>query len=254
MFFYLSKFFSLLFLPYPFFLILFFILSFRLPSMPLRLYLILSLSALLLLSLPPLSRLLLSPLESAYPRLALQEVPKADALVVLAGMIHSPKMEGEELEFNGAVDRILTAEALFALNKATYIVLSGSSSLLLQEGVPEALALKEWLQKRKVPPSRILAETGSRNTAESARALAQKAKKRGWRKILLLTSAYHMPRSMACFRKARLKSIPIPVDYQTWGSLPWPEAIFPSLKALALSTLALREYLGLLAYKISGQI
>ena len=254
MFFYLSKIFALLFLPYPLFLILLLVLCLKLPSLALRLYLRIGFALLLLLSFLPFAHLLLFFLEFAYPKITLEKAPQADAIVVLAAMIRTPNMEGEEPEFNAAVDRILAAEKLFSLKKAPYILLSGASALLTQKGQPEALVLQKWLIQRKMPARQVLIETSSRNTVESALAVAQIAKKQGWQKILLVSSAYHIPRSLACFQKAQLKSIPIPVDYQSLKAFAWPEAAIPSLGGLALSTLALREYIGLLAYKLSGYI
>ena len=214
----------------------------------------LGLSLFVLLSLLPFAHLLLFFLEFAHPKVALEKAPQADAIVVLTGMIHMPSINGEEIEFTAAGDRILAAEKLFHLKKAPYILISGASSSLRQKEQPESLVLQKWLLQRKLPALQVLAETGSRNTAENARAVAQIAKRQGWKKILLLSSAYHMPRSMACFQKVQLKSIPIPVDYQSTTALIWPEAAFPSLRGLALSTVALREYLGLLAYKLGGHI
>ena len=115
------------------------------PPIGLGLYLRIGFVFLLLFSLQPFAYLLLFFLEFSYPKIALEKAPQADAIVVLAGMIRTPSIEGEEPEFTGAVDRILAAEKLFALKKAPYVLLSGASALLGQRGQPEALVLQKWL-------------------------------------------------------------------------------------------------------------
>ncbi len=201
-------------------------------------------------------------------------------IVVLAGMLHTPILSEKGLEFNGAVERILAGEELLFLKKAPVLLITGSTSLLTQKGLSEAFILKNWLEKRNSNHNnhnqKIIAESTSKNTAESAHHLARMANQKKWKRILLVTSAYHMPRTMLCFQKAfwqisetfskkvvkkksieipnSVKIIPFPVDYQFGKELPWPESIIPNLRGLSLSTLALREFIGIIAYKLTGRI
>ncbi len=258
-FFYLSKIFPLLFFPYPLSLILFTIICIKMPAGSLRRWARLGLSCLLLLSFPPLANLLLLPLEKAYPSQALPQVPKADVIIVLAGMVRpeAPLDNNtfDQPEFTGSVDRILAAEKLLTLGKAPILVISGSSGLLAKGSFSEASLLKKWLRKRHPKlAAKILSEDRSRNTAQSAKIISSMAKKQGWNKILLVSSAYHLPRSVACFDKQKTNVIPVAVDFQSTRNHPWPESAFPSLSGLSLSTLALREYLGLLSYQLKGYI
>ena len=257
LFFYLSKIIPLLFFPYPLSLIVLTIVCIKMPAGWLRKLVRLTLICLLLLSWPPLANLLILPLENAYPKQPISESSQADVIVALAGMLRSSSEAEtfEQPEFTGAVDRILAAEKLLLMKKAPLLVISGSSGLLNKGDFSEAALLKEWLVKKHPQlSSRIQAEEESRNTAQSAQALASLARTQTWRKILLVTSAYHMPRSVLCFQKQGLEVIPVSVDWQGASKHYWPESAFPSLGGLSLSTLALREYLGLAAYWLRGYL
>ena len=113
------------------------------------------------------------------------------------------------------------------------------------------LKIESWL-KEQIPGDRILMETKSRNTWENAffsRELIQENAED--RQVLLITSAYHMRRSLSCFRKAGINVIPYAVDYRQInkrGVFKW----FPDEEALSNSYLVCKEFLGLVVYKIRG--
>ena len=112
-----------------------------------------------------------------------------------------------------------------------------------------------------LPAHRILINPGSRTTAEEARDIGALARQRGWKRILLVTSASHMPRSLATFRqRSGLSVIPVACDYQlpsrsgygrpTAGSV--VKSLLPDAEALHLSSVALKEHLGLAIYRLKG--
>ena len=125
---------------------------------------------------------------------------------------------------------------------------------MMQRGASEAELLRDWLRSRGLPANRVLAEPGSRNTAENARESAAIARKRGWKKVILITSAFHMRRAELCFRRVGLATIPYPADYLANRIAPGPEAFFPTSAGLIKSTIAVKEYLGLIAYRVRGYI
>ena len=264
MFFYLSKIFSIFFLPYTLFLLLLFWISIRLPASFLRIFLRIALVSILILSFWPFSNLLLSSLESQYPSVPIRNIKNADVIVLLSGMIQLPSQNKDRPEFTSSVDRLLLAEYLWKKQPASFLFITGGSPYLRQEGLGEAQILKNWLLKYRnissLRQKKILAENKSRNTAESAKAFLAFQKKYSWKKIILVTSAYHMPRTLLAFQKQGAKVLydlqinPFPVDYKAKKYIPWPEGWFFSLLALEASTLAIREYWGLLAYKIKGYI
>jgi uncharacterized SAM-binding protein YcdF (DUF218 family) len=102
-----------------------------------------------------------------------------------------------------------------------------------------------------VPEARIVFERNSRNTWENAvdaRALAAPQPGETW---LLVTSAFHMPRAVGCFRRAGWTVTPFPVDYRA-DPAEWPSLLRPPARRFAELGLATRETLGLVAYRLLG--
>jgi uncharacterized SAM-binding protein YcdF (DUF218 family) len=133
------------------------------------------------------------------------------------------------------------------------VVVSGGSGSLLLEGEGDAATALRLLTALGVDQNRLILENESRNTYENAlfsKRMVSPAPGRTW---LLVTSAFHMPRSMALFRKAGFEVVPWPVDYRTTGR----ESLFfgdNAIDSLQATTLAIREWIGLFAYWLSGRI
>ncbi|MDH5654485.1 MAG: YdcF family protein [Spirochaetia bacterium] len=193
-------------------------------------------------------------LENQYPHLLTENLPQSDAIVVLSGMVNPLTGHHERPEFLSSSDRILAGEELLLKKKAPVLLISGGSGLVIQTTEKEADILRRWLIERKHNPEMILAESESKNTAENAIFTAEIAKKNNWKKIILVTSAFHMKRSVLCFQKQNLEVIPFPVDYSSVKGYYGPEFFLPSLDALDLSTTGIKEYIGLVAYSLKGYI
>ena len=116
----------------------------------------------------------------------------------------------------------------------------------------EADASRVLLNALGVPQNLIVTESDSRNTRQNAIFTAGLAADRGIRSILLVTSAWHMPRAVAAFRQTALEVIPAATDYTYMDPAPLILMILPQAGGLALSTRALKEYLGLLVYRLRG--
>ena len=112
-----------------------------------------------------------------------------------------------------------------------------------------------------MPAEQILLNPNSRTTAEEARDIGQLGRRRGWTRVLLVTSAFHMPRSLASFQqRSGLEVVPVACDYQlpsranygdpTAGSV--LKSLLPDAEFLYLSTVALKEHIGLAAYRLKG--
>ena len=254
MFFYLAKIIPMFFYPLPFFIIISWLAVFRLKKSRFRALYTLLLAGLTLISTGAVANFFLLSLEERYPTRSIGKLPRADAVIVLSGMVHPLTGRKERPEFTSAADRILLGEEMLKERRAPVLLISGGSGFLLQKGEPEALTLRRWLLKRGADPSRVLAESKSRNTAENARESVKIARARGWKRAFLVTSAFHMHRSLLCFKKAGLEVIPVPVDYRGFAELPGPEAFVPSSAGLMMSVMTLKEYLGLLAYRLKGYL
>ena len=252
MFFILSKVFAMFLFPYPLFLVVSAFVAWRMPRSRLRAVFRAVLIVVWALSLHLVSSALMGGLEGWHPAQSSADLPRADAVVVLAGMVNSKSHRGGRPEFVSSVDRILLGEELLRMNKAPVILLSGGSGFLMQRGESESRELGRWLESRGVPSARIVVEANSRNTAENARETIKIARARGWSRLILVTSAFHMPRSVLCFRRLGFEVVPAPVDYYTFTEFPGPEALVPSADGLSVSTLAVKEYVGLLVYRLRG--
>jgi uncharacterized SAM-binding protein YcdF (DUF218 family) len=166
------------------------------------------------------------------------------------------------VEVNGAGDRVLYAAWLYRQGKAPYVLLTGGRIAWLGTGDSPAGDMASLLELMGVPPDAIWLESESRNTYENAVNSRQILEAKGIQRILLVTSAMHMPRSVALFRKQGLEVIPAPTDFsitqENWDQLVhgnaanWFLNLAPQAGNLATTTEALKEYLGMFIYHLQG--
>jgi uncharacterized SAM-binding protein YcdF (DUF218 family) len=214
----------------------------------------LSLAGLYAFSTPLVADALDGSLESRYPSVDINSLPKSDAIVVLGGYLRTAGGARRYSEFMEAADRLWMGSMLYRAGKAPTVLLTGGNvDFLGYRGTPEAVAAKQLLEQWGVPADAILVEPQSQNTHENAAFSKPILSARGARQLLLVTSAFHMQRSVAIFRQEGMQVTPVPTDYLTgWGQ---PELVFqllPDAEALARSKIALREWMGLIVYRIHG--
>ncbi|HET8540444.1 MAG TPA: YdcF family protein [Anaeromyxobacter sp.] len=174
-----------------------------------------------------------------------------DAVIVLGGVADAAASRGTgEAEMSEAVDRVLRGWELYRAGRARNLLLSGGLVWPQPGDVAEADRLAAKLAQWGVPPDRIAVERTSRNTRENAIESSRLAAARGWRTLLLVTSAAHMPRAQSCFKAVGLDPDVLPVDRRagdgqgrTW---------LPRAAALAKSSEAFRELAGRIAYRLAG--
>ena len=174
-----------------------------------------------------------------------------DAVIVLAGIVDpdSTRATGE-LQLSDRTERILTGWDVLRSGRASHILVSGGNVFPQPGEVPEAELLGRLLLSWGVRPDQLVLETASRNTHQSAVETAKLVRQRGFRRLLLITSAAHMPRAVGCFRREGLSPDTLPVDYN--GGDPDDFAFLPRASALSDCTDALRELLGRLVYRVMG--
>jgi len=218
-----------------------------------------------LFAMPITSRELIWGLEERAAALTPQPIPKADAVVVLGGGLEPALAPRRAIEVKGSGDRLLTGVRIIRSKKAPLMIASGARSnqnfTAKDPAPPEALLARDLAIELGVRPDQILINPHSRTTAEEARDIGELGRRRGWRRVLLVTSAFHMPRSLATFRqRSGLTVIPVACDYQLptralFGK-PTPGSVFlglmPDAQALSLSSMALKEHLGLIFYRLKG--
>jgi uncharacterized SAM-binding protein YcdF (DUF218 family) len=202
----------------------------------------------------PLGDLLLDPLESRFPPWdAARGAP--DGIIVLGGSIEADISAAHGTAVvRGAPDRIIAGAALALRYPNARVIFSGGSPNLVSNDAREADYAGAIFESLGIAKSRLIMERRSRNTLENAEfSKALVAPKEGER-WLLITSAYHMPRSVGLFRKAGFAVEPYPVDWRVGGSNDLFAFTNNAVEGLGRTDLAIREWLGLIAYRATGKI
>jgi len=179
---------------------------------------------------------------------SVESVPSAQAIVVLGGALGSPSGRHPGSELVEASDRYLHALRLYRAGKAPLVVCSGGD---LRGEAPESQFAAQLLSEWGVPPAAVLLEDRSRNTKENALFTRELLARREVSRILLVTSAAHMNRAAALFRKVGLEVIPAAADYQSgWREQELLLNWLPNAGALEQSSMALKEWMGLAACRV----
>ncbi len=210
--------------------------------------LMLGIGSLLVFGYSPLGNLLLLPLSERFP--AWSAGGRApDGIIVLGGAIDPERSQARgSLEMDASGERIVTMLQLARRFPAARIVFSGGSANLIEESVPEAPIAGDLLEDFGMPRARIVLESESRTTAENAEFTRKLVSPKPGERWLLVTSAFHMPRSIGAFRKVGFDVEAYPVDWRTRG---WRDGSMPftALSAgLARTDVAIHEWIGLIAY------
>jgi uncharacterized SAM-binding protein YcdF (DUF218 family) len=201
-----------------------------------------------------LGNLLLYPLEARFPPWdAARGAP--DGIVVLGGPIN-PDLSAERgiAVFSGGADRLIAAAALaHRYPEARLIYSGGNANLLADDASKEADYAASVFESLGIARQRQTMERRSRNTMENAEFSKALAAPKPGERWLLVTSAYHMPRAIGVFRKAGFAVEAYPADWRT-GSVPGllSRSVFAS-DGLGNADLAIREWMGLVAYRVSGK-
>jgi uncharacterized SAM-binding protein YcdF (DUF218 family) len=201
----------------------------------------------------PLGKVLILPLEERFPPWdAARGAP--DGIVVLGGAIDPEFVAARGApDLNEAAERVTIVASLARQYPLARILYSGGSGRLLFRGGTEAQFAGALIETFGVPKSRLILEDQSRNTAENAVFSLRMAAPKPGERWLLVTSGYHMPRSMGAFRKAGFAVEAYPVDYRTRG----PEDLLVPFddvaSGLRRTDTAAREWIGLVAYWLTGR-
>jgi uncharacterized SAM-binding protein YcdF (DUF218 family) len=218
-----------------------------------RRLLVFSVLLIAVVGLSPLGNILILPLEQRFPPWN-ESRGEPDGIVVLGGAI-SPELSlvRGEVSLNESAERVTVVAALARRYPQARIVYSGGNgALIVREGTEAEFALK-ILQSFGIDPARLVAEDRSRNTAENALFSKQVAHPKPGERWLLVTSAYHMPRSMGAFRQAGFEVEAYPVDYRIRGPGDMLITFSSVSEGFGRTDTAMREWVGLLAYWVSGR-
>lgn len=178
-----------------------------------------------------------------------------DAIIVLGGMSnYDPTLD--RVQFARGTDRLLQAISLWKKGVAPKILFTGGSGSILHADILEAENVRNFLHKLGVPDSVMIYESKSKNTYENA-AFSKPilAKDVPGGRYLLVTSAFHMRRSLACFAKAGIKVSPYSVDrYSGPWKFEFDYMVLPTAETLSDWNILFHEWIGCISYKFSGYI
>ncbi len=185
-------------------------------------------------------------IERQYPELPVVQLPQADVIVVLGGAMDPPAPPlRQHADLGAAADRIWHAARLYQAGKAPRLLISGGRLPWTPGEMSEATAMVGLLSSLGVPPSALLLEGESRTTRENALYTRELLAAQRLQRVLLVTSALHMPRAVALFRAAGIDVIPAPTDTEVIPSRTHTALdLLPSASALEGSSRAIKELLG----------
>lgn len=198
------------------------------------------------LSISPVSVFLLRGLESD---LKIPADPKGDVIVLLGGGVYddSPDMSGTGAPSEEMDARLITAVRLQKKLNLPVIISGGT---VFKGRKAEAPIVKRFLVDLGVPEGKVIIEDKSRDTIENARHTKKICEKMKFKRPILVTSAFHMKRSIMSFEKAGLEVVPFPANFRTGTTKKYilGDYLPGGFDGVAV---ALHEYLGLLFYKFA---
>jgi uncharacterized SAM-binding protein YcdF (DUF218 family) len=219
-----------------------------------RKLLVASVAILAICGFSPLGNLVLYPLESRFPPWdAARGAP--DGIIVLGGSIDADlSVAHDSAAVTAAADRVIEAAALARRYPNARIVFSGGSANLISADAREADYAAAIFESLGVSRDRLIMERRSRNTQENAEFSKAIAAPKSGERWLLVTSAYHMPRSVGLFRKAGFAVEPYPVDWHTGKRADMLTFSSLAVDGLKRTDVGIREWIGLAVYWATGKI
>jgi uncharacterized SAM-binding protein YcdF (DUF218 family) len=193
-------------------------------------------------SMPVSSQWLHAKITADYPPKLVESFNKADAIVVLGGAVSAPNSYRLYPDMNSSADRVWFGARLHHAGKAPLVVLTGGVNERVTN-FSEAEAMQSLIIDLGVKSTDILLERKSRNTHQNATFTRKLLNGSGINKILLVTSALHMPRAVKEFRQVGFDVIAAPTDHDMVCSSDW-QSFLPNSAALDQSTKAFKELIG----------
>ena len=202
---------------------------------------------------------LLASLERPYQIHRLGDLPDCDAIVMLGGVLNVSSGDVVGFDLGERADRVVTAVELFKKNKSGVLILGGGGG---QQKPPaddrwlEGDVLKPWLTSWGIATTNVLHLGSCSNTRDEALRVAVLAKERSWRRIILVTSAYHMKRAAGLFSKAGIPFEPVACDFVGMASLERKNRfnLAPGLGGFHHLELFIHEWIGWYYYRLRGWV
>lgn len=214
---------------------------------------------LLLISSPVVSATLMGTLESWHTPPATNVGEKLDAIVVLGGGIRDKGTLRPAIDLSDeSRHRALCGADLYQQGRAQTLVMTGGDASIFGSGPREATAMKDWAIRLGVSAEAVVTEDRSRTTYENA--VLSRRLLGDHTSIMLVTSAYHIPRATALFMKQGFRVTPYPCGFHTRNhpSDVWDNVdifdILPDVGAMKETTVVVEEATGVAAYWLTGKL
>jgi uncharacterized SAM-binding protein YcdF (DUF218 family) len=176
-----------------------------------------------------------------------------DYVVILGGMMSYYDTHNKQIGFNRSVDRLMQGLKIINQKKANKIIFTGGDGSILKTIGREGDCIKQYLMDIGFNTDSLTIESDSQNTFENATYTAALLKKQPKATIILVTSAFHMRRALACFRKQGLHADYYPADrYAGKRKYTLDHLFIPQIEAMEKWSLLVHEISGFLIYKIMG--
>lgn len=202
----------------------------------------------------PFGNLVLYPLEQRFPPWDTTE-GAPDGIIVLGGPV-DPDLSAfyHRPVVTSSADRMIAAAALAYRYPNARLVYTGGSARLISNDEKEADYASDVFESLGIAKSRLIMERLARNTAENAAFTKALVKPKAGERWLLVTSAFHMPRAVGLFRKAGFAVEAYPVDWRIGGRDDLFSFTNVAGEGLGRTDTAVREWIGLVAYRLTGRI
>jgi uncharacterized SAM-binding protein YcdF (DUF218 family) len=212
-----------------------------------------SVALLLILGLTPAANLLILPLEMRFPLPSLDN-RRVDGIVVLGGaLLERQTLAHGPVALNDAGERLVAMADLARRYPDARVIFTGGAGAYSGAALPEGTLVGQRLAEFGLAPGRVQIENRSVNTHENAVFTKELVNPKPGETWLLVTSAWHMPRSVGIFRRQGWEVVPYPVDHRAagWGDAwRWFNTVSDGLRR---TDMAMREYVGLVVYRLTGR-
>jgi len=204
-------------------------------------------------SLPIVAGRLSWSLERQFPPVAIEDIPSADCIIVLGGALTGSDHPRVHIELTDSTDRVYQAAKLYRNGKAETVIVAAGNQPWSQRRTSEAKLISDLLVEWGVLRSSIRLDGASRNTRENAINAAALVQENHCESNLLVTSAWHMPRAAAAFKRLGVNVFPVSVDLRGVEVITDSIGVLiPTAEALAATSGAIREWMGIWVYRWKG--
>ena len=214
---------------------------------------VVALLVLFVASVPAVASRLIGGLEAKFAAVPVAAAGPADAVVVLGGILGPKAAPGYVTNWSETSERYDGGVELLRTGRARVLVFTGARIPWEKRTTLEGEDLKAIAVRQGIPSDQMLVTREIGNTRDEARAVADMARDRGWRSVIVVTTAWHMPRAAQAFRQAGVAFTPFPVDFRCDRERSLSAVDFlPKAEALQMTETALREWYGYAFYAVFG--